>query len=201
MNKGDKVILFGGSFDPPHIGHMVVSQWLAEALQNPVRLLLSGSPPHKNPQGSGAHRLEMLKIATRDNPSFIVDEYEYSLGRVNYSADTVKRYQEDFQISQENLYFAVGSDSLRDFHLWQRPQEIVERVTLVAFARTRVDWHELLLPLKDLKAKIMICKAPIIEVSSTLIRERIKQGLSIRYLVTPAVEEYIVKKGLYQEGL
>lgn len=200
MNKGEKVILFGGSFDPPHIGHLVVGQWLAEALQNPVRFLLSGTPPHKDPQGTGAHRLEMLKIATGDNPAFVVDEYEYSLARINYSADTVRHYQEEYQVSQDNLYFAVGSDSLRDLHLWRRPREIVEGVTLVAFARTKVDWQELLLPLRDLKAKIMICKAPIFEISSTLIRERVTRGLSIRYLVPSGVEEYIAEKGLYQEG-
>lgn len=201
MSKGEKIIIFGGSFDPPHLGHMIVGQWLAEALQGPVRFLLSGAPPHKNPFSTGEQRLEMLKIATRDNPAFIVDDYEYRLGRVNYSADTLKAYQDQFQLTRDSLYFAIGSDSLRDFHLWRNTQEIVKRATLVAFARTAVDWKELLLPLRDLEAKIMICQAPIIQVSSTLIRARVSRRLPVRYLVSPGVEEYIKNNDLYQEGI
>ncbi|HBS92478.1 MAG TPA: nicotinate (nicotinamide) nucleotide adenylyltransferase [Firmicutes bacterium] len=201
MNKAENIILFGGSFDPPHLGHMIIAQWVAEALSGVVSFLPAGNPPHKKPQGSGEHRLEMLKIATVRNPGFLVDEYEYRSGKVNYSVETLQRYHQDFGVSRDNLYFVLGSDSLRDLNTWRDPQGIVSQATLVAFAREAVDWRELLLPLNNLKAKIILCKAPIIEVSSTLVRERVKQGLSVRYLVPPGVEEYIVRKGLYQEGI
>lgn len=200
MSK-ESIILFGGSFDPPHLGHMVVAQWVADALSAPVRFLPAGNHPCKDNVGSGDERLEMLKIATHGNPSFIVDEYEYNLGKVNYTVDTLERYSREFSVSREELYFVVGSDSLRDFSTWRDPPGIAQRATLLAFAREAVDWKELLLPLKHLAAKIIICNAPIIQISSTLIRERVRQGLSVRYLVPPGVEEYIVEMGLYREGI
>ena len=200
MSK-ESIILFGGSFDPPHLGHMVVAQWVADALSAPVRFLPAGNHPCKDNVGSGDERLEMLKIATHGNPSFIVDEYEYNLGKVNYTVDTLERYSREFSVSMEELYFVVGSDSLRDFSTWRDPPGIAQRATLLAFAREAVDWKELLLPLKHLAAKIIICNAPIIQISSTLVRDRVRQGLSVRYLVPPGVEEYIAEMGLYREGI
>lgn len=200
MSK-ESIILFGGSFDPPHLGHMVVAQWVADALSAPVRFLPAGNHPCKDNVGSGDERLEMLKIATHGNPSFIVDEYEYNLGKVNYTVDTLERYSREFSVSREELYFVVGSDSLRDFSTWRDPPGIAQRATLLAFAREAVDWKELLLPLKHLEAKIIICNAPIIQISSTLVRDRVRQGLSVRYLVPPGVEEYIAEMGLYREGI
>ncbi|MGI6362454.1 MAG: nicotinate (nicotinamide) nucleotide adenylyltransferase [Bacillota bacterium] len=200
MSK-ESIILFGGSFDPPHLGHMVVAQWVADALSAPVRFLPAGNHPCKDNVGSGDERLEMLKIATHGNPSFIVDEYEYNLGKVNYTVDTLERYSREFSVSREELYFVVGSDSLRDFSTWRDPPGIAQRATLLAFAREAVDWKELLLPLKHLAAKIIICNAPIIQISSTLVRDRVRQGLSVRYLVPPGVEEYIAEMGLYREGI
>lgn len=200
MSK-ESIILFGGSFDPPHLGHMVVAQWVADALSAPVRFLPAGNHPCKDNVGSGDELLEMLKIATQGNPSFIVDEYEYNLGKVNYTVDTLERYSREFSVSREELYFVVGSDSLRDFSTWRDPPGIAQRATLLAFAREAVDWKELLLPLKHLAAKIIICNAPIIQISSTLVRDRVRQGLSVRYLVPPGVEEYIAEMGLYREGI
>ena len=70
----DKVILFGGSFDPPHIGHLLLGQWTAEILGARVRFLPNGTPPHKEPRSSPAHRLQMLKLAAADNSCFAIDE-------------------------------------------------------------------------------------------------------------------------------
>jgi nicotinate-nucleotide adenylyltransferase len=201
MNNSDKIILFGGSFDPPHLGHLVIAQWVADALGGVVRFLPAGNPPHKQPLGSGEHRLEMLKLATSGNKSFFLDDYEYNLHRINYSVETLQRYWDDFGVSRDNLYFVMGSDSLRNLNTWRDPQGIASRATLLAFAREAVDWQELLASLGQLKAKVVICDAPIIGISSTLVRNRVKRGLSVRYLVTPGVEEYIVKNKLYQEGI
>lgn len=200
MSK-ESIILFGGSFDPPHLGHMIVAQWVAEALSGIVRFLPAGTPPHKNNVGSGDKRLEMLKIATQGNPRFIVDDYETIQGKVNYTVDTLERYSREYNVSRDKLYFVIGSDSLRDFNTWRDPQGIADRATLLAFPREGVDWKELLLPLKHLAAKIIICNAPIIQISSTLVRDRVRQGKSVRYLVPAGVEEYIVKMRLYQEGI
>lgn len=199
MNK-EKIILFGGSFDPPHLGHLVVGQWVAEALGGKVRFLPAGAPPHKNPFSIGENRLAMLKIALRDNPLFLIDEYEYNLGKVNFTVETLARYQRNFGVAREDLYFVLGSDSLRDLPAWRDPPGIAARATLAVFPRETVDWKELLAPLGPLKAKVIICNGPIISISSTLIRERVKMGLSIRYLVPRAVEKFIGEKGLYQEG-
>ena len=201
MNRADKVILFGGSFDPPHLGHLVAGQWVAEALSGVVRFLPAGVPPHKDPPGSGEHRLEMLKIATEGNQNFLVDDYEYKLNRINYSAETLTWYRQEYSVSRDNLFFIIGSDSLRDLGTWRSPREITSQATLLAFAREPVDWKEVLLPLKEFEAKLVICKAPIIQLSSTLIRDRVSKGLSIRYLVPPGVEEYITRTGLYQGGI
>lgn len=201
MNNEESIILYGGSFDPPHIGHMVVAQWVAEALSGIVRFLPAGNPPHKNNVGSGAHRLKMLEIATAGNPNFLVDDYEYNLGRVNYTVDTLERYSREYNVSREKLFFVIGSDSLRDFDTWRDPQGIANQATLLAFAREGVNWKELLLPLKHLAAKIVICKAPIIQVSSTLIRDRVRHGLRVDFLVPSGVDKYIAQMGLYKEGI
>jgi nicotinate-nucleotide adenylyltransferase len=200
MNSGEKIILFGGSFDPPHLGHLIVAQWVAEALKSAVRFLPGGDPPHKKPFSPGEHRLEMLKIATAGNPLFVVDDYEYKTGKVNYTVETLGRYREDFGLTRDNLYFILGSDSLGELLRWRDPQGIAAQATLVVFPRDNLDWQGLLGPLQPLQAKLIICQAPLIQVSSTLVRQRLRDGLSVRYLVPLEVENYIRQMGLYQEG-
>lgn len=195
-DKG-KIVLFGGSFDPPHLGHLIVGQWVAEALAATVRFLPAGNPPHKKTAGSGEHRLEMLKIATAGNPNFYIDEYEYRSGKVNYSAETLAAYRQEHAVSREDLYFILGSDSLAELGRWRNPKGVAANATLLVFARGAVDWRRLLRPLQPLAAKVVIGQAPIVEISSTLVRQRVAKGLSIRYLVPPGVEEYIVKNNLY----
>jgi nicotinate-nucleotide adenylyltransferase len=196
----NKVILLGGSFDPPHLGHMIMAQWAAEQLGAQVRFLPTGTPPHKHPLSPSNHRLEMLKLSLGDNADFLIDDYELRRCGVDYTVNTLKRYHGDFGIDKSDLYFVIGSDSLNNLPKWKDPKEVAKLATLLVFEREAIDIKGLEKMQISMDLKVIVCKAPIVAISSFLIRERVRLGKSIRYLVHESVREYISDRGLYLEG-
>lgn len=193
-----KIVLFGGSFDPPHLGHLLIAQWVAELLKSTLRFLPNGVPPHKNPYSASQHRLQMLKLALTGNSNFVIDDSELQSDTYHYTVDTL-RYFATQGVAQEDLFFVLGSDSLNSLMSWREPEEIIKLCTLVAFEREPFSTH-VLQSLQEQGARLVIATAPILEISSSMIRERIKQGKSIRYLVPDEVRDYILKSRLYKEG-
>lgn len=184
-----KVCLFGGTFDPPHIGHLLVAQTVAEAENfEKIIFVLNNQPPFKNDFSSVGHRLSMLKMAIAGNPKFDLSEIELQRGGVSYTLDMIKAYKKEANLNRDELFFLIGSDSLMDFHTWDRPKEILNECKLLIAIRPGFRPSDV--PRWVLK-EVQFANIPRFEISSTTIRKRWAEDKTIRYMVTQPVWEYI----------
>jgi nicotinate-nucleotide adenylyltransferase len=199
----ERIGVFGGSFDPVHMGHLTVAQDAVERLELDRLIFVPAAvPPHKQDRtlAEGRHRLEMLQLATEENPGFEVSDMELRRGGVSYTFDTMKQIQ--FEHPGAELFFIVGLDSLTILHLWKNVGQLLELCTVVPFARGGEDpariagQIQLAEPWKTRLLERLI-RIHEIEISASEIRMRLAEGLSIRYLVPPEVEMYIAEQGVY----
>ncbi|SHJ95067.1 nicotinate-nucleotide adenylyltransferase [Anaerobranca californiensis DSM 14826] len=193
----DKILIFGGSFDPVHLGHLILAQICGQRLKARVIFLPTGNPPHKTITTPVKHRLEMLKLAIKGNENFQISTYEVEKQGVNYTFETLAYLKKFYN---KDLYFLVGGDSLLDIHKWKEPEKILELCTLV-YAKRKGFEFDVYNHLKSFNLnpdKVVEIDTPIIEISSTDIRLEVKRGNSIKYLVPDAVEQYIYQHGLYK---
>jgi nicotinate-nucleotide adenylyltransferase len=192
-----KTCLFGGTFDPPHFGHLIVAQTIFEAKHfDKIVFVPAHIPPHKKERkiSSVAFRLEMLKIATMDNPNFEISDIELKRGGISYSLETIHTYKEQTGLDREDLYYLIGSDSLKQFQTWQNPKAILEECQLIVAIRPGFRPSDI--P-NWILAKVQFANVPRIEISSTQIRARWVEDKTIRYMVTQPVWTYINKHNLY----
>ena len=192
-----KTCLFGGTFDPPHFGHLIVAQTIFEAEHfDKIVFVPAHIPPHKKERkiSSVALRLEMLKIATMDNPNFEISDIELKRGGISYSLETIHTYKEQTGLDREDLYYLIGSDSLKQFQTWQSPKAILEECQLIVAIRPGFRPSDI--P-NWILAKVQFANIPRIEISSTQIRARWVEDKTIRYMVTQPVWTYINKHNLY----
>jgi nicotinate-nucleotide adenylyltransferase len=192
-----KTCLFGGTFDPPHFGHLIVAQTIFEAEHfDKIVFVPAHIPPHKKERkiSSVALRLEMLKIATMDNPNFEISDIELNRGGISYSLETIHTYKEQTGLDREDLYYLIGSDSLKQFQTWQNPKAILEECQLIVAIRPGFRPSDI--P-NWILAKVQFANIPRIEISSTQIRARWVEDKTIRYMVTQPVWTYINKHNLY----
>ena len=192
-----KTCLFGGTFDPPHFGHLIVAQTIFEAEHfDKIVFVPAHIPPHKKERkiSSVALRLEMLKIATMDNPNFEISDIELKRGGISYSLETINTYKEQTGLDREDLYYLIGSDSLKQFQTWQNPKAILEECQLIVAIRPGFRPSDI--P-NWILAKVQFANIPRIEISSTQIRARWVEDKTIRYMVTQPVWTYINKHNLY----
>ncbi len=197
--------IMGGTFNPIHNGHLLIAENAREQLSlEQVLFIPNGAPPHKRDKRieDGGHRLRMVELAIADNPAFVADDRELREKRVSYSYLTLRELHEE--LPQEELYFIMGGDSLRDFKTWYRPQIICEHATLAAAVREDCDRARLLGFARELEqlfgARVRLIQTPELSVSSSGLRERVRAGETIRYQVPEAVRAYIEKNHLYVEG-
>jgi nicotinate-nucleotide adenylyltransferase len=199
----ERIGVFGGSFDPVHMGHLTIAQDAVERLELDRLIFVPAAiPPHKQDQklASGRQRLEMLQLATEGNLRFEVSDLELQRGGVSYTVDTILQVQADHPAAE--LFFIVGIDSLTILHSWKKVDQLLGLCTLVPFARGGEDparVAEQIQLSRDWKARLMerVIRIHEIEISSSEIRMRLAEGLSIRYLVPPEVEMYIAEHGIY----
>ena len=195
--------MFGGSFDPVHIGHLIIAQDAVEQLELDrlifVPTAVSPLKLHQAPV-EGRHRLEMIRLATADDLRFDVSGIEVERGGVSYTIDTVLQLQAENP--QAELFFIIGLDSLKDLHRWVRVDDLLECCTVVPLGRggecpDQVA-SECRLP-DAWKTKLLqrLIRVHEVEVSSSEIRMRIAEGLSIQTLVPAEVGMYIVEHNLY----
>ena len=195
--------LFGGTFDPPHMGHLVMAEAARSQLGlHEVIFMPAAQPPHKQGKKICAteQRVAMVRHAIADNEDFTLSTFEASRKGPNYTTETMRLLREEWGDRVE-LFFIMGLDSLVDLPLWYKPQQLIELVKLAVIARpgyhADMDTLERLLP--GISKRVFFAHAPLIGISSTDIRKRVQEGKSIRYLVPRGVEQYIEEWGLYRE--
>lgn len=201
-----RLLLFGGSFDPLHHGHLVIGRAVAERLNIPrVLLLPSAVPPHKQDQRltPAAERLAMCRRGVAEDGLFAVDDFEAGRAGPNYTLHTVAHFRGLHP--DDDLYWLIGQDSLLELGTWYRAAELVEACTVVTAARpgyAAPDAAALGLhftPAQVQKLLQHVLPTPQIEIAGRDIRARVRAGLSIRYLVPEAVRAHIEERGLYRD--
>jgi nicotinate-nucleotide adenylyltransferase len=193
--------MFGGTFDPPHVGHLALAEWARERLAlDRVVFVPAGRPPHKRgPRlSTAAHRLAMTRLAVRRNPGFEVSAVELERSGPSYTVETLERLREG---ERAWWFLLVGSDSLEELHTWHEPQKVLDLATLAVARRpaSRADAGPARLS-AGLHGRVIELGNPLFEVSSSLVRRRARAGRSIRYLVPDTVAAYIVEHRLYPPG-
>ena len=198
-----KIGVLGGTFDPVHIGHMVIAEaaWQEVGLSR-VIFVTAGEPWLKGHGtiASGEHRLAMTELAIAGNPSFSAASIDLYRPGPSYTVDTLNELKSELGADAE-LYFILGMDALAGFPEWKEPERIISICRLVAARRPRcfdIDLRQLERDLPGISKHITILNNPLSDISSSAIRERVASGLSITGLVPPAVESYIIEKGLYK---
>ncbi len=202
-----RIGIFGGSFDPIHLGHLLTAeQFLSELSLDIVKFVPAKISPFKQDYTptTDKHRLEMLKLAIGAHENFEVDPIEIQRGGVSYTIDTVEELQRNEP--DATWFMLIGADSLKDFRKWKSPDRLLSLVQMVVARRggcPEPDWKELegLAPRETLGSiQQMRLDIPVMEISSTSVRKRIEQNRTIRYLVPAPVEVYIREHQLYQRS-
>jgi nicotinate-nucleotide adenylyltransferase len=192
----EKIGIFGGTFNPPHVAHLVAAESVCDYLKLDKMLFVPAAiPPHKlNEEIIPAElRLQMVRLAIRDNSMFEVCDIELRRGGPSYSIDTVVELKRKFP--GDDFFFIIGMDLLNDLCSWKNPDKILDECSVVVinrpgFALASFD--------KDLLRRVELVNVPNIDISSSDIRRRVRSGKSIKFLVSPAVEEYIYANSIYR---
>ena len=200
-----RVGIFGGSFDPVHLGHLLLAEHCREACQlDRVVFMPAALSPHKQDKqpASNDARVEMLQLAIGGHEPFEVSRFEIDRGGVSYTVDTLRDWKQ--QHPGQELFFLIGGDALADFPTWREPQEIFRLATLVFVSRPHEDRPDFSL-LDDVldEEQIAALQAhhvdmPQIDISSTDIRRRVAEEKSIRFQTPRSVEKYIETTNLYR---
>ena len=192
-----RIGIMGGTFDPIHLGHLAMAESVREIFSlDEVLFIPSARPPHKVEQlvTPEVHRLMMTFLATKSNEKFQVSPMEILRDGLSYTLDTMNQLEKKFGADTE-LFFIIGADSMVDLPKWHRAKELVAKVHFIATTRpgVEVDLQEVKKFFGDDSKNIFQVAVPGLEISSTDIRERVKVGKSIKYLVPEVVEEYLYK--------
>jgi len=193
--------ILGGTFDPIHIGHLVVAEEARIKLGlSEVLFVPAGQPWLKQARDitPAAHRVEMVRRAIADNPYFKLSTLEVDHPGPSYTVDTLTLLQDQLS-SESSLFFILGRDTLAELPLWKEPRKVIQLCRLVVPPRLGSrDLRHLEEAIPGLLDKVIQLDMPVIGISSSEIRHRIAQGLPIRYLVPSVVEKYIAEHRIYQ---
>ena len=219
-----RIGLFGGTFNPIHLGHVqVVREVKAGFGLDKILIIPSALPPHKEPDGvvDAEDRLEMIRLAFSDDPDFVISDVELKRSGPSYTIDTVRHF---ISISPENtkLYLIVGIDAFLEIDTWKSYYDLFLLIPFIVMSRTinekesaKLEWKSLKNYLQskiskgytfsftqssfihDKKQPVFVFNVTPVDISSTTIRKRIKKGTSIKHLVPEIIENFIKTKGLY----
>ena len=194
-----KIGIFGGSFDPIHIGHAIIAQHIISSgavdrlwfMVSPVNPLKVGNVR----QVADIDRLRMVEMVSRPMEGVETSAFEFSMPKPSYTIDTLNALQIKFP--DDEFYLVIGADNWEVFDRWRASEEILAKYHVLIYPRLG---HEVVIP-DQLKDRVTLIDAPVIELSSTEIRERLAKGQSVRYYVPDNVQEYIERKQLYRRAL
>ena len=185
-----KVGLLGGTFNPPHIGHCIIANEVLHALNlDEVRLMPNAIAPHKKvlTGATNEQRIEMLKLAVSDVEKLRVEPFEVERGGISYSFETMRLLCE--REPEVEFYFIIGGDSIDTLHTWYEIDELVKLVQFVGVNRPGFQSRS--------KYDVLMVEIPEINISSSLLRERLAANESVHFLLPSKVESFIRKEGLY----
>ena len=189
-----KVAIFGGTFDPIHHGHLITAQSVREIRQlDKIIFIPSFISPHKTDVNSASpeHRMNMVKLAVEGVDFFEVSDYEINKEGISYTIDTLKEFRKKY----DELEFIIGYDNIFKFHTWKKPDAIMRLTKVLVLERKSSKPH----PFDDKYVEqAVFVKTRGIEISATDIRERVRKGMPIHYLVPQKVKEYIYSFNLYK---
>jgi nicotinate-nucleotide adenylyltransferase len=186
----------GGTFDPIHVAHLIIAEEVCDVLGlSQMVFIPAARPPHKSPGSVSpvARRLEMVRLAVADNPRLAFSDFEARRDEPSYTIETIRHFRAELG-PDETIYFVIGADGLVQFPSWREPFELLSTCEIVVVPRPGIRIEDSDPRIRD---RALVLSTPLFEVSSSDIRERVRAGRSIRYLVPPTVRAYIREKKLY----
>ena len=200
MGIGVRIGVFGGTFDPIHMGHLVVAEDARAALElDKVLFIPAGQPWFKSYRQitDSHHRFAMVGLAVESNPHFDVSDIEIRRNGPSYTVDTLAELREQHKGAE--FVVILGVDALREIDRWHQPRQLFEMASVVGMARpgASLDPSVLNAAIPGASGRMRLVDSTLIDISGTEIRQRVAAGLSIRYRVPAAVEGYICENGLY----
>ena len=196
-----KIGIMGGTFNPIHHGHLILSEYIRlEENLDKIIFIPTGNPPHKNSVLDAKLRLEMVELAIKSNPYFNASDIEVKRTNLTYTIDTIKELKEKYPSAE--LFMIIGADTLLSLHNWKDCSKVLSQINFIVADRLGLRPSDIEEEIKRLSNKyfsnIFNIASPIIDISSTDIRNRIKENLSIKYLVPETIEDYILQNNLYR---
>ena len=200
-----RVGIFGGSFDPIHLGHLLIAEearirlCLEEVVFIPTGLPWMKADRHLS---TAHHRLNMVRLAIASNPFFRPSSVEIDRPGPSYTVDTLEALREESG-GEDEFFFMLGTDSFREFHRWKEPSRILALSTLAVVPRPGYDDPEIERPNAanaSVPEKVVRLVGPVLDISGTEIRSRVARGLSVHYQVPEEVERYLFRYGLYRDA-
>ncbi len=188
-----RIGILGGTFDPPHNGHIAVAETAIRKLKlKKIIFIPTKTPPHKSRGriSSRQDRLAMLRLAVGGKEKIMISEIEFKRRGPSFTVDTLAEFKKENP--DDEFYFLIGADNIWEMESWHQPERIMEMVKVVAAGRPGFSAEG------RFSAMIELFDMTPVNISSTLIREKVKSGLSISGLLPSAVEEYILKWNLYK---
>ncbi len=200
--------IMGGAFDPIHMAHLVTAEEARVQFDlDQVLFMPAGDPPHKGRRPApGDFRYMLVSLATASHPRFSVSRFELDRDAVSYTVDTLEHLNGMVPPGTE-LFFVTGADAVLDILTWKNPARVLELATFIAATRPGYDLSKLSGLLEKLRAetvglvpdaRVKTIEIPALAISSSMIRERLAEGKSVRYLVPDAVEQLLEKSGVYR---
>lgn len=193
--------ILGGTFDPPHCGHLALAENArAQLALDRVLFALAGQPPHKpqQPCATADQRTALVEAAIADNPAFAISRVDLDRPGPHYTVDMLALLQQ--QHPRAELFLLLGEDSLAQLLAWRDPRGIVRQARLAVMRRRgqEPDLAAIEQAIPDLASRLVWIDAPRLDIASSDLRRRVREGLPIRYLVPPPVEAYILTHHLYR---
>lgn len=196
--------MFGGTFDPPHKGHLLLAKNALKELEaDKIIFMTAGTPPHKDKRTvlDKSKRFDMVKLLVKGNSSFVASDLEIKENSKSYTADTLLKLKKIYKDPQ--IYFIVGLDSFYDIEKWYKPEIIFQNCIIAVALRGGISEESFSDKKKyyeeKYSAKIVNISMPKTDISSSDIRKRIAEGRAVGKMLTQEVLDYIEKNGLYKE--
>lgn len=197
-----RIGIFGGTFDPPHVGHLILAEECRTQLNlDKLLWVVTDNPPHKHYVSISAieDRVKLVKKAIRGNPAFVLSRVDIDRPGPHFAIDTVNILKQQNPGAQ--FFYLMGGDSLHDLPTWSRPQDFIETCDGIGVMRRhadQVDLKSLEEVLPGISRKVLIVDAPILEISSKQIRQRVNENQGFRYYLRDAVYRAVMELGLYK---